>query len=158
MTNEQFLKNQKESILDKAKWQGYCLNYKQAHDHDKNYMSISKQVAKLIDSIASKKVTNKDIDDLKNFGEYMLKNENDIKWLKDCDGLEFKQYICKIYDKTQSIGVVTERTDTTITRKIDFKKASGVSVLRNFMLLMFSKFGVEQRPPKKEKAKKTIKK
>lgn len=158
MNNPEFLKNQKNDVLDLEKWAAYKANYKQAHDHDKNYTSITKQIDNFISSCASKKITNQDLNQLKTFCEYLLKDNTNLDIIMAMSDLDFKKSLVFVYDKCQKVGVVKTSNDTSITRKVGLVHKKGESVLKDMLVLLFSVTLTEQKTPKKEKTKKTIKK
>lgn len=158
MNNIEYLSEQKKSIFDFEKWSTYKANYKQAHDHDKNYTSIARQIDGLLVSCASKKITNQDINQLRTFCNYMLRDTNKIDTLKNMSELDFKKAVVNVYDKCQKVGVVKTSDDTTIKRAVELVHKRGEATLKDMLLLLFSVEQIESKPPKKEKAKKTIKK
>lgn len=157
MKNNEYLKNEKSKILDAEKWATYVANYKQANSKSKTYTSISKQATYIIDSLESGRVTNKDIDTLKTFANYMLKNKQDIEKINNFNDLDFKKQLVEIYNSTKKLGVEKTRNDDTITRRVVLKSATGVATIRTMLVLLFSNECFEKLPPKKDKAKKTIK-
>lgn len=158
MNNIEYLREQKKSVLDLEKWTTYKANYKQANDHNKNYTSIARQIDGLLLSCANKKITNQDIDQLKTFCNYMLRDTSKIDTLNNMSELDFKKAVVNVYDKCQKVGVVKTSDDTTIKRAVDLVHKRGEATLKDMLLLLFSVEQVENKPPKKEKAKKTIKK
>lgn len=158
MNNTQYINDQKSNIIDDAKFKAYCNNYKQANGKNKDYTSISRQVTNIVDSCANGKVTNKDIDTLKNICQYMLAQSNHIEIINTMNILDLKKSLVMVYNNCQTIGVVKTQNDDTITREIDFKHGNGTSTLKKMFLLLFSTKHTEIKPPKKEKAKKTVKK
>lgn len=158
MKNNDFLKNEIDKVIDKVKWSTYVANYKQANDKAKNYVSISRQATNLVASLEQGKVSNKDIDTLKSFASYMLKNASDIDTINKYSCLDFKKKLVEIYNTTKKLGVEKSKNDNSITRKIVLKSSTGVATIRTMLVLLFSGESVEFLPPKKEKAKKTIKK
>ena len=158
MKNQEYLKSEYEKIINKEKWATYVANYKHAHEKDKAYTSISRQASNLVASLEQGKVTNKDIDQLKTFATYMLKNASDIDTLKNYSCLEFKKRLVEIYNTTKKVGVEKTRENDSITRKVVLKSSTGVATIRTMLVLLFSTEMVEKLPPKKEKAKKTMKK
>lgn len=158
MKNQEYLKSEIEKIIDKKKWSCYVANYRQAHEKDKAYTSIARQATNLIASLEEGKVSNKDIDQLKNFANYMLKNTSDMDKITGLTSLDFKKRLVEIYNTTKKLGVEKTRGDGDITRKVVLKSSTGVATIRTMLVLLFSTEMVEKLPPKKEKAKKTMKK
>lgn len=158
MNNTQYLNEQKTNIIDNEKFKAYCKNYAEANSKNKDYASISRQATNIVDSCANGKVANKDIDTLKNICQYMLAKKEHIEIINNMNVLDLKKSLVEVYNKCQAVGVIKTQNGDTITREIDFKHGNGTSTLKKMFLIMFSTKHTEIKPPKKEKAKKTVKK
>ena len=142
-------------VIDIKEYFNINKTYKLTNKND----SLNKMIERFLNVLKSKKVTNDDLNKFDYFVDKFVKNDKDKKRINDnYDKFTLKKLLVSIYQLTQKVGVVKTQTDTTITYQMGLKASSMFKVMQSMFVLLLGGKLTQTKPPKKEKAKKTIKK
>lgn len=129
-------------------------NYKTTTKND----TLNKMIERFLNVLKSKKITNEDLNKFDYFTNLFVVNNDDKQKINNIDKFTLKTMIIKIYNETKKLGVIKTQNDNIITYEMGLKSASVFKTMQSMYILLLSEKLTQTKPPKKEKAKKTIKK
>lgn len=130
-------------------------NYSVSNKND----TINKLANRFILQVKSKKISNDVIDTTFNyFIDILVKNDNDKKALKDIEKQVLKHELQNIYNNAKNVGVIVTNTNDNKVLSYGLKHKTGISCIKNMLLILLANKKIINKPPKKQKAKKSIKK
>ena len=154
-TSNDYLTYVKSLVIDKDTQKALNNNYKTSNKND----SINKLATRFIDKIKSKKIDNDTLDTTFNyFIDILVVNDNDKLKLKNIDKFTLKTQLFNIYNKCMTIGVIRSVSDSQVTFSYGEKHKTALSCLKDMFKMLLANKKIFNKPPKKQKTKKTIKK
>ena len=145
----------KSLVIDKDTQKALNNNYKASNKND----SINKLATRFIDKIKSKKIDNDTLDTTFNyFIDILVVDNNDKLKLKNVDKFTLKTQLFNIYNKCMNMGVIRLVSENQITFSYGMKHKTALACLKDMFKELLANKKIFNKPPKKQKAKKTIKK
>ena len=149
-----YLADLTKKVITIEEWRAFAKNYSLNNKND----SANKLIARFIDKIESRHITNDDLSTFDYLTNIFIKNTNDKQIINNFDKLTLKKTLQNIYKHCQKMGVVREIGEKSVKYSYDMKHMSGYSTIKNMYLFLLQTPKTINKPPKKEKAKKTTKK
>lgn len=130
-------------------------NYKETHKND----SINKLADRFLLKVKAKKIDNESLKTtFTYFIDLLVIDKNDQQKIKNMELQVLKHQLATIYEKCQNVGVVKTNNDNSYSLTYGLKHKTGIFCIKNMLLMLLANKKIVNKPPKKQKAKKSIKK
>lgn len=142
-------------VIDQKTQKQVNETYKQQNKND----TLSKLASRFIDIVKSKKIDNKTIETTFNyFTSVLVVSESDRQKINALDKFVLKSKLVEIYNKCQTNGTIKTIIDNQIIYNYGMKHKTPLACLKDMYKTLLAEKKIFNKPPKKEKAKKSIKK
>lgn len=152
--SQQYEKTLKSKLIDNETLKAIKKGYAESNKND----TLSALANRFVIEMAQPKVSNDQLNKFKYFINLLVVSESDRNALNSIDAFTLKNKLKDIYNKCQKTGVIVVKKETSTEYLYGFKHSTGLTYLKEcFKILLATKL-IVNKPPKKEKAKKTTKK
>ena len=151
---KEYVNEQKNKVITIKEYLQLARNYKTSNKHD----TLNKMGDRFIQALQKKKITNDNLNKFDYFTDLFVKDDNNKKLINNIDKFTLKNKLVDLYKQTKKFGGIKTSNDTNITYEMGLKSASVYKTMQSLYIMLLSDKLTQAKPPKKEKAKKTIKK
>ena len=150
----EYINEQKNKVISIREYLQFAKAYKASNKHD----TLNKMGDRFIQALQKKKITNDDLNKFDYFANLFIKDDNNKKSINNIDKFTLKAKLVDLYKQTKKFGGIKTSNDTSVTYEMGLKNASVFKTMQSLYIMLLSDKMTQAKPPKKEKAKKTIKK
>lgn len=151
---EDYKKEIEKKVINIEGFRNFAKSYKESNKND----TATKMIDRFILAVASKKISNEDLNKFDYLANVFVIEKTDRQKINNIDKLTLKKTLQNIYNHCQKMAVKRTATDTAYKYNFDMVHLSGYALIRNMFMYLLQTTKVVNKPPKKEKAKKTAKK
>lgn len=143
-----------KKVITIEEWRAYAKSYAISNKND----TANKHADRFIMKVSARQITNEDLKTFDYFTNIFVKSNQDKQTINNIDKLTLKKTLQNIYTHCQKMAVCRELGKNSITYSYDMKHLTAYTTLKSMFLYLLSKPKTINKPPKKDKAKKTTKK